>query len=106
MIEEKRRQLYANLGAWDRIKIARHPKRPFTLDYISLAFADFSELHGDRLYADDHAVVGGFARLNEHKVMVIGTQKAIATTTAAMPAAVDIALLWCLRIMSAMHALA
>jgi acetyl-CoA carboxylase carboxyl transferase subunit alpha len=75
MIAEKRRQIFADLGAWDRVKIARHPKRPFTLDYISLAFTDFSELHGDRLFADDHAVVGGFARLNEHKVMVIGTQK-------------------------------
>jgi acetyl-CoA carboxylase carboxyl transferase subunit alpha len=75
MITEKRRQLFAGLGAWDRVKIARHPKRPFMLDYVALAFTDFSELHGDRLYADDHAIVGGFARLNEHKVMVIGTQK-------------------------------
>jgi acetyl-CoA carboxylase carboxyl transferase subunit alpha len=75
MIAEKRRQIFADLGAWDRVKIARHPKRPFTLDYISMAFTDFSELHGDRVFADDHAVVGGFARLNDHKVMVIGTQK-------------------------------
>jgi acetyl-CoA carboxylase carboxyl transferase subunit alpha len=75
MIAEKRRQIFADLGAWDRVKIARHPKRPFMLDYVALAFTDFSELHGDRLYADDHAMVGGFARLNEHKVMVIGTQK-------------------------------
>jgi acetyl-CoA carboxylase carboxyl transferase subunit alpha len=74
-IAETRRQIFAGLGAWDRVKIARHPKRPFMLDYVALAFTDFSELHGDRLYADDHAVVGGFARLNEHKVMVIGTQK-------------------------------
>jgi acetyl-CoA carboxylase carboxyl transferase subunit alpha len=74
-IAEMRRQIFANLGAWDRVKIARHPKRPFMLDYVALAFADFAELHGDRLYADDHAVVGGLARLDGHKVMVIGTQK-------------------------------
>jgi acetyl-CoA carboxylase carboxyl transferase subunit alpha len=74
-IEETKRQIFANLSAWDRIKIARHPKRPFTLDYIESAFTDFSELHGDRLYAEDRAVVGGFASLGGHKVMVIGTQK-------------------------------
>ena len=74
-IEETRRQIFANLSAWDRIKIARHPKRPFTLDYLKTAFTDFNELHGDRLYAEDRAVVGGFACLGTHKVMVIGTQK-------------------------------
>jgi acetyl-CoA carboxylase carboxyl transferase subunit alpha len=74
-IAETRRQILAGLGAWDRVKIARHPKRPFMLDYVALAFSDFSELHGDRLYADDHAVVGGFARLEGHRVVVIGTQK-------------------------------
>ena len=74
-IEETRRQIFANLSAWDRIKIARHPKRPFTLDYIRMAFSDFSELHGDRLFAEDRAMVGGFATLGGHKVMVIGTQK-------------------------------
>ena len=74
-IEDTRRQIFANLSAWDRVKIARHPKRPFTLDYLKMAFTDFSELHGDRLYAEDRAVVGGFARLGTHKLMVIGTQK-------------------------------
>jgi acetyl-CoA carboxylase carboxyl transferase subunit alpha len=74
-IAEMRRQIFAGLGAWDRVKIARHPKRPFMLDYVGLAFSDFFELHGDRLYADDHAVVGGLARIGDHKVMVIGTQK-------------------------------
>ena len=73
-IAEMRRQVFASLGAWDRVKIARHPKRPFMLDYVAMAFADFSELHGDRLFADDHAVVGGFARLEGHRVVVIGTQ--------------------------------
>ncbi|HZM05109.1 MAG TPA: acetyl-CoA carboxylase carboxyltransferase subunit alpha [Candidatus Saccharimonadales bacterium] len=74
-IEETKRQIFAQLSPWDRIKIARHPRRPFTLDYIGAIFTDFSELHGDRLFADDHAMVGGFAKLGEHKVMVIGTQK-------------------------------
>jgi acetyl-CoA carboxylase carboxyl transferase subunit alpha len=74
-IEETRRQIFANLSAWDRIKIARHPKRPFTLDYLRTAFTDFNELHGDRLFAEDRAVVGGFACLGAHKVVVLGTQK-------------------------------
>ncbi len=74
-LEETRRQIFSNLSAWDRIKIARHPKRPFTLDYIETAFTNFNELHGDRLFAEDRAVVGGFATLGTHKVMVIGTQK-------------------------------
>src|SRR5881296_1925857 len=74
-LEETKRQIFSNLSAWDRIKIARHPKRPFTLDYLESVFTGFSELHGDRLFADDRAVVGGFASLGEHRVMVIGTQK-------------------------------
>lgn len=74
-IEETRRQIFANLNAWQRVQVARHPKRPYTLDYIKLAFTDFQELHGDRLFADDHAMVGGFARLGDHRVVVIGTQK-------------------------------
>ncbi len=74
-LEETRRQIYQNLSAWDKIKVARHPKRPFTMDYLRAAFSDFSELHGDRLYAEDRALVGGFARLGKHKVMVMGTQK-------------------------------
>jgi acetyl-CoA carboxylase carboxyl transferase subunit alpha len=74
-IEETRREIFSNLTPWQRVQLSRHPKRPFTLDYLSLAFQNFQELHGDRLYADDHAVVGGFAKLGENKVMVIGTQK-------------------------------
>ena len=70
-VEETRRHVFANLSAWDRIKIARHPKRPFTLDYLQAAFTDFSELHGDRLFAEDRAMVGGFARLGGHKVMPV-----------------------------------
>jgi acetyl-CoA carboxylase carboxyl transferase subunit alpha len=74
-IEEMRRQIFAKLSPWDRIKIARHPKRPFALDYAESVFTGFTELHGDRLFADDPAVIGGFARLGEQKVMLIGTQK-------------------------------
>src|SRR5580765_5316051 len=74
-LEETKRQIFSNLSAWDRIKIARHPKRPFAMDYLMTAFTGFSELHGDRLFAEDRAVVGGFASLGEHQVMVIGTQK-------------------------------
>src|SRR5256886_1543033 len=74
-LEETKHQIFSNLSAWHRIKIARHPKRPFTLDYLNSAFAGFTELHGDRLFAEDRAVVGGFACLGEHKVMVVGTQK-------------------------------
>ncbi len=74
-IEETKRQIFLNLSAWDRIKIARHPKRPFTLDYLETAFTAFNELHGDRLFAEDRAVVGGFACLGPHRVLVLGTQK-------------------------------
>jgi acetyl-CoA carboxylase carboxyl transferase subunit alpha len=74
-IAETRRQIFSNLTPWQRVQLARHPRRPFTMDYIRLAFTGFQELHGDRLYADDRAVVGGFARLDKHQVMVIGTQK-------------------------------
>src|SRR6266545_6032670 len=74
-IAETRKQIFSNLTAWQRVQLARHPKRPFTLDYLSMTFSDFQELHGDRLYAEDRAVVGGFARLADQKVVVIGTQK-------------------------------
>ena len=74
-LEETRRQVFSNLSAWQRVQIARHPKRPYTLDYLRDAFTEFQELHGDRLYADDRAIVGGFAKLGGHKVVVLGTQK-------------------------------
>ncbi len=60
---------------WDRVQLARHPKRPHTLDYITRIFTDFSELHGDRAFADDPAIVGGMAFFDERPVMVIGQQK-------------------------------
>src|SRR5688572_2966816 len=74
-IAETRKQIFSNLTAWQRVQLARHPRRPFSLDYLQSTFTDFSELHGDRLFADDRAVVGGFARLEDRKVMVVGTQK-------------------------------
>jgi acetyl-CoA carboxylase carboxyl transferase subunit alpha len=61
--------------AWERVKLARHPQRPYTLDYLQLAFSDFLELHGDRLFGDDAAIVGGMAVLDQRTVMVIGHQK-------------------------------
>jgi acetyl-CoA carboxylase carboxyl transferase subunit alpha len=74
-LDETRRQIFSNLTAWERVQLARHPKRPYTLDYLRTTFADFQELHGDRLFAEDRAMVGGFAKLGEHRVIVIGTQK-------------------------------
>src|SRR5215208_7809041 len=72
-IAETRRHVYSNLTPWQRVQLARHPKRPFTLDYFGSTFSNFAEIHGDRLYAEDRAVVGGFAKLDGHKVVVIGT---------------------------------
>ncbi|MBL8409436.1 MAG: acetyl-CoA carboxylase carboxyltransferase subunit alpha [Candidatus Accumulibacter phosphatis] len=69
------REIYARLSAWQICQVARHPQRPSTLDYLRLIFTDFEELHGDRAFADDHAIVGGLARLNGDPVMVIGHQK-------------------------------
>ena len=70
-----RRDLYKGLTPMQRVLVARHPKRPYTLDYLSLIFTDFVELHGDRLFRDDPAIVGGWARLGGQSVMVIGHQK-------------------------------
>jgi len=74
-IEELRSNVYAHLTRWQRVQIARHPERPYTLDYMSFTFSDFVELHGDRGYRDDPAIVGGLARLDGMPVMVIGHQK-------------------------------
>jgi acetyl-CoA carboxylase carboxyl transferase subunit alpha len=78
-LRAKSRQLttsiFSNLTQWQIAQLARHPQRPYTLDYISAAFTDFQELHGDRMYADDHAIVGGIARLEGKPVMIIGQQK-------------------------------
>ena len=74
-LAELRAEIYRTLTPMQRVMVARHPRRPYTLDYIRLVFADFVELHGDRLYRDDPALVGGFARLDGMSVMVIGHQK-------------------------------
>jgi acetyl-CoA carboxylase carboxyl transferase subunit alpha len=69
------KDIYAKLTPWQMAQVARHPQRPFTLDYINALFTDFQELHGDRSYADDPSIVGGLARFNGQSVMVIGQQK-------------------------------
>ncbi len=68
-------KIYADLSPWDIVRVARHPLRPYTLDYIPELFSDFDELHGDRRFGDDKAIVGGVARLNGEPVMVIGQEK-------------------------------
>jgi acetyl-CoA carboxylase carboxyl transferase subunit alpha len=67
--------IFSDLKSWDVARLARHPRRPYTYDYIEMMFDDFDELHGDRKYADDKAIVGGTARLNGKPVMIIGHQK-------------------------------
>jgi acetyl-CoA carboxylase carboxyl transferase subunit alpha len=74
-IEELRGEIYSKLTRWQRVQLARHPERPYTLDYLAHSFDEFIELHGDRCYRDDPAIVGGLARIGEHKVVVVGHQK-------------------------------
>ena len=74
-VSQLKSELYKGLTRWQRVQLARHPDRPFTLDYINLMTEGFLELHGDRHYADDKAIVGGFAKLDKYKVMIIGQQK-------------------------------
>ena len=74
-LAELRTEIYRNLTPYQRVQVARHPRRPYSLDYINALFGDFVELHGDRLFRDDPAIVGGLARLGERSVVVIGQQK-------------------------------
>ncbi len=74
-VQQLRERVYTNLTRWQRVQLARHPDRPFTLDYINLMMEDFVELHGDRHVGDDKSVVGGFARLDGQPVLVVGHQK-------------------------------
>ena len=74
-IEQTKADIYSNLGAWQRVQLSRHPKRPYALDYIERIFTNFEELHGDRRYSDDAAIVGGPAFLEKQPIMVIGQQK-------------------------------
>jgi acetyl-CoA carboxylase carboxyl transferase subunit alpha len=74
-IDKMRQEIYSNLTRWQKVLLARHPRRPYSLDYINLITTDFIELHGDRYYADDKAIVGGFARIDGQPVMIVGQQK-------------------------------
>ena len=71
---KKRREIYTNLTPWQQVQIARHPHRPYALDYVERMLSDFTELHGDRLFADDASIIGGPARLDDESIMVIGIQ--------------------------------
>lgn len=74
-LEKVKKEIFENLTPWQRVQIARHPKRPYTLDYINLIMSDFVELHGDRCFSDDKAIICGFAKIDQQKIAVIGHQK-------------------------------
>jgi acetyl-CoA carboxylase carboxyl transferase subunit alpha len=74
-IEQTKAEIYSNLDAWQRVQLSRHPKRPYTLDYIERVFTNFEELHGDRRYGEDAAIIGGPAFIEDQPIMVIGQQK-------------------------------
>jgi len=74
-LEKVKHEIFENLTPWQRVQIARHPKRPYTLDYINTIMTDFLEIHGDRLFADDKALITGFAKINGREIMVMGHQK-------------------------------
>ena len=78
-LEKLKSQTYQNLSPWQRVQIARHPNRPYTLDYIDMIMSDFVGLHGDRLFADDKALVCGLAKIDGRKIMVMGHQKGRST---------------------------
>ncbi|MBN1269105.1 MAG: acetyl-CoA carboxylase carboxyltransferase subunit alpha [Kiritimatiellae bacterium] len=74
-IEDTRQKIYSNLTPWQKVQVARHPLRPYPRDYIAKMTSDFTELHGDRLYADDRALIGGFGTIDDQRLMIICTQK-------------------------------
>ena len=74
-LEKLRKEIYTNLTRWQTVQLARHPKRPYTLDYIGMMTTGFVELHGDRGFADDKALVGGFAYIDDQPVVIVGQQK-------------------------------
>jgi acetyl-CoA carboxylase carboxyl transferase subunit alpha len=78
-VSQLRENIFSNLTRWQRVQLARHPERPYTLDYIGMMTTGFIELHGDRLFGDDKSIVGGFAKLEDQTVMLIGHQKGRAT---------------------------
>ncbi len=72
---QEQKEVYSRLTAWQRVQLARHPQRPYTLDYIERLMTDFIELHGDRVFSDDKALIGGFAKFGDEKVLIVGHQK-------------------------------
>jgi acetyl-CoA carboxylase alpha subunit len=80
-VEELKHEFYIHLSAWPRVQLARHPQRPYTDDYIRLLFENFSEIHGDRRFADDSAIITGMARFHGKPVMIVGSQKGRDTKT-------------------------
>ncbi len=78
-IRSTRKQITSNLSGWQKVQLSRHPERPYTLFYIEKIFKRFVELHGDRCFGDDHAIVGGIGKLNGHSMVVIGHQKGVNT---------------------------
>ena len=74
-LEHLKKDTYANLSAWQKVQLARHPQRPYTMDYIGMLMTDFIELHGDRFFADDKALICGFAKLDGKKIIIMGHQK-------------------------------
>ncbi len=74
-LERLKKEVFESLTPWQRVQIARHPKRPYTMDYINMIMMDFVELHGDRMFSDDKAMIGGFAKIDGEKVLVLGHQK-------------------------------
>ena len=74
-LEHLRKETYSNLTPWQRVQLARHQQRPYTLDYIGMIMSDFIELHGDRLFGDDKALICGLAKIEKNKVLIMGHQK-------------------------------
>lgn len=74
-LEKLKKEVFESLTPWQRVQIARHPKRPYTMDYINMTMMDFVEVHGDRMFSDDKAMIGGFAKIDGEKVLVLGHQK-------------------------------
>jgi acetyl-CoA carboxylase carboxyl transferase subunit alpha len=74
-LEKLKKEVFESLTPWQRVQIARHPKRPYTIDYINMIMVDFVEVHGDRMFSDDKAMIGGFAKIDGEKVLVLGHQK-------------------------------
>lgn len=72
---KEKKKLFENLSAWERVQLARHPSRPYSLDYIKMLFTDFFELKGDRRFGDDPALIGGFAKINDQQIMLLAHQK-------------------------------